>query len=126
VAAKITTLITTAAIVLTLVTPHKTASISQARHVKNSSTIIAPRLSASKTCSRSPGADARRDTVCTPNSDDGMYAHRIFDRGEVPAIIFGAVVAAIFLFASANPPPSGIYSEHRNQTDTLQRSEDTK
>jgi len=50
----------------------------------------------------------------------------MFDRGEVPAIIFGAVVAAIFLFASANLPPSGIYSEHRNQTDTLQRSEDTK
>jgi hypothetical protein len=50
----------------------------------------------------------------------------MFDKGEVPAIIFGIVVAAIFLFGSAALPPSGIYSEHRNQTDTLLRSESTK
>jgi hypothetical protein len=50
----------------------------------------------------------------------------MFDRGEMPAIIFGIVVAVIFLFAAANLPPSGIYSEHRNYTDTLARSEGNK
>jgi hypothetical protein len=49
----------------------------------------------------------------------------MFDRGEAPAIIFGIVVAVILLFA-ANLPPSGIYSEHRNYSDTLARSDGNK
>jgi hypothetical protein len=50
----------------------------------------------------------------------------MFDKGEVPAIIFGIAVAAIFLFGAGIYPPSGIYSEHRNYTDTLQRAEGKK
>jgi hypothetical protein len=50
----------------------------------------------------------------------------MFDREEMPGIILGIVVAMIFLFAAANLPPSGIYSEHRNYTDTLARSEGNK
>jgi hypothetical protein len=49
----------------------------------------------------------------------------MFDREEMPGIILG-IVAMIFLFAAANLPPSGIYSEHRNYTDTLARSEGNK
>jgi hypothetical protein len=39
----------------------------------------------------------------------------MFDRGELPAIIFGIVIAALFLFGGAPTAPS-----------TLQRSEDNK
>jgi hypothetical protein len=36
------------------------------------------------------------------------------------------VIAALLLFGAAPTPPSGIYSQHTNATDTLQRSEDNK
>jgi hypothetical protein len=50
----------------------------------------------------------------------------MFDRGELPAIIFGVVIAALFLFGGAPTAPSGIYSQHTNATDTLQRSKGSK
>jgi hypothetical protein len=50
----------------------------------------------------------------------------MFDEGEIPAIALGIIVAVLFTFIAASPSPSGLYSEHRNYTDTLQRAEDDK
>jgi hypothetical protein len=50
----------------------------------------------------------------------------MFDKDELPAIVIGVVVAALFLFGAVGAPPDGIYTEHRNYGDTLQRAEDTK
>ena len=50
----------------------------------------------------------------------------MFGKGEIPVIIFGILFAMLFIFGAAGLPPTGIYSEHRNYTDTLQRMEDNK
>jgi len=49
----------------------------------------------------------------------------MFGKDEIPVIIFGVLFAMLFIFG-AGPPPTGVYSEHRNYTDTLQRIEDHK
>jgi hypothetical protein len=50
----------------------------------------------------------------------------MFGKGEIPVIIFGILFAMLFVLGAAGPPPTGIYSEHRNYTDALQRAEDNK
>jgi hypothetical protein len=50
----------------------------------------------------------------------------MFGKGEIPAIIFGILFAILFIFGAASPFPTGLYSEHRNYTDALQRAEDNK
>jgi hypothetical protein len=50
----------------------------------------------------------------------------MFGKGEIPVIVFGILFAMLFIFGAASSPPTGIYSEHRNYTDTLQRMEDSK
>jgi hypothetical protein len=50
----------------------------------------------------------------------------MFDKAEIPAIAMGMIIAMLFTFGAASPSPSGIYSEHRNYTDTLQRAEGDK
>jgi hypothetical protein len=47
-------------------------------------------------------------------------------KGEIPVIVFGILFAMLFVLGTASTPPSGIYSEHRNYTDALQRAEDNK
>jgi len=49
----------------------------------------------------------------------------MFGKGEIPVIIFGILFAMLFIFG-ASSPPTAVYSEHRNYTDTLQRIEDHK
>jgi hypothetical protein len=49
----------------------------------------------------------------------------MFEKGEIPVIIFGVLFAMLFVLGT-NTPPTGIYSEQRNHTDTLQRAEDNK
>jgi hypothetical protein len=49
----------------------------------------------------------------------------MFERGEIPVIIFGIFVAVLFILATGTPP-TGLYSEHRNYSDALQRTEDNK
>ena len=48
----------------------------------------------------------------------------MFGKGEIPVIVFGILFAMLFIFGAASSPPTGIYSEHRNYTDTLQRVEE--
>ena len=43
-----------------------------------------------------------------------------------PVIVFGVLFAMLFIFGAARPSQTGVYSEHRNYTDTLQRSENNK
>jgi hypothetical protein len=50
----------------------------------------------------------------------------MFGKGEIPIIVFGILFAMLFIFGAASTPPTGIYSEHRNYTDTLQRAEDNR
>jgi hypothetical protein len=50
----------------------------------------------------------------------------LFEKGEIPVIVFGILFAMLFIFGGVSTPPTGIYSEHRNYTDTLQRAEDNK
>ena len=50
----------------------------------------------------------------------------MFGKGEIPVIIFGILFAMLFVLGAAGPAPTGIYSEHRNYTDALQRAEDNK
>ena len=47
----------------------------------------------------------------------------MFEKGEIPVIIFGILFAILFIFGGSTPP-TGVYSEHRNYTDILQRIED--
>jgi hypothetical protein len=47
-------------------------------------------------------------------------------KGEIPVIVFGILFAMLFVFGTVSTPPSGLYSEHRNYTDALQRAEDNK
>ena len=49
----------------------------------------------------------------------------MFAKGEIPVIVFGIFFAMLFIFG-ASSPPTGVYSEHRNYMDTLQRVEDHK
>jgi hypothetical protein len=49
----------------------------------------------------------------------------MFGKGEIAVIIIGILFAMLFIFG-AGYPPTGVYSEHRNYTDTLQRTEDHK
>jgi hypothetical protein len=49
----------------------------------------------------------------------------MFEKGEIPVIIFGIFFAVLFILATGTPP-TGLYSEHRNYSDTLQRTEDNK
>jgi hypothetical protein len=49
----------------------------------------------------------------------------MFERGEIPVIIFGIFVAVLFILATGTPP-TGLYSEHWNYSDALQRTEDNK
>jgi hypothetical protein len=49
----------------------------------------------------------------------------MFGKGEIPVIIFGILFAMLFILG-AGILPTGVYSEHRNYTDKLQRTEDTK
>jgi hypothetical protein len=42
---------------------------------------------------------------------------------KFPVIIFGILFAMLFIFG-ASISPTGVYSEHRNYTDVLQRIED--
>jgi hypothetical protein len=47
-------------------------------------------------------------------------------KGEIPVIVFGVLFAMLFIFEAASPLQTGVYSEHRNYTDALQRAEDNK
>jgi hypothetical protein len=47
-------------------------------------------------------------------------------KGEIPVIVFGVLFAMLFIFGAASPLQTGVYSEHRNYTDALQRAEDNK
>jgi hypothetical protein len=38
----------------------------------------------------------------------------VFEKGEIPAIVFGIIFAMLFILGAASPFPAGIYSEHRN------------
>jgi hypothetical protein len=49
----------------------------------------------------------------------------VLGKGEIPVIIFGILFAMLFIFG-AGTLPTGVYSEHRNYTDALQRTEDNK
>jgi hypothetical protein len=50
----------------------------------------------------------------------------MFGKSEIPVIIFGILFAMLFIFGAASPLQTGVYSEHRNYTDALQRAEDNK
>jgi len=47
----------------------------------------------------------------------------VLGKGEIPVIVFGILLAILFIFGGSTPP-TGVYSEHRNYTDILQRIED--